>query len=177
VDKPQLRLYIRELLKKPSDSSFAIINRLQNLAEFVLAKKVFCYVSCDGEVDTLELISSMISSGKEICVPVCKDNNIIMCGIGGLDDMDTINKYGIKEPSKHFEIDCVDIAIIPGLAYDGKGNRLGRGGGFYDKWFAECIRIAPAWEFQIVDFIPIDKWDKKVDIIVTEKRIIRRINE
>lgn len=65
----------------------------------------------------------------------------------------------------------IDFAVVPGVAYDRAANRLGRGGGYYDRLISQlrCITVAPAFSFQIFDEVPMEPWDRPVDRVVTEK--------
>ncbi|MCF7862326.1 5-formyltetrahydrofolate cyclo-ligase [Candidatus Woesearchaeota archaeon] len=179
MNKDELRLFIKQRLVESNrsssfrDNSKLIITELVKLPEFKSARRVFCYVSIKHEVDTIYLIEQMLASGKEVYVPVCQNKDMVMCGIKSLDDLNDKNCYNIPEPDNFCEMKGVDIAIVPGIAFDIKGNRLGRGGGFYDRLDVDCLRIALAFECQIVNEIPVDAWDKKVDIIITEERLIR----
>ncbi len=94
------------------------------------------------------------------------------------DDPLKINKFGIPEPVSS-KIFFPDILLVPLVAYDSNLNRLGYGGGFYDRYIEKIekikkiIKIGLAFSFQKIDSIPIDKYDKKLDFIITEKEILK----
>lgn len=101
--------------------------------------------------------------------------------IDSLKDLQLSN-YGILEPEETAEeimINHMDLAIVPGVAFDPKGGRVGYGGGFYDRFFSnlqvKIKKIALAYEFQILDRVPIEEHDISIDAIITEK-CIREIN-
>ncbi len=146
---------------------------------FKEAKVIFIYVSFDGEVDTHKIIAYALEQGKQVCVPkILKKSEGIQ--IMKIDEMSSLTPgyYGILEPSEDSErinIDDVDIIIMPGLAFDRYGGRIGYGGGFYDRLLADSTiqdnRIALAYGFQVFDRIPTDEQDEKVDMIITEDGI------
>ena len=91
----------------------------------------------------------------------------------------TLSSYGIREPIGQAYAGEVDFVITPLLAVDRKGNRLGYGGGYYDKYFEKhpnALRIAYCFDFQIVDETYAEAWDKPMDYIVTDKQVIRLRN-
>lgn len=163
----------RNLLKAEvvSKNSEMIINKIFDSKGYKKAKNIFSYISFNNEVDTTKILNS----GKRIYVPLIKDKDIL---ITKYDKENLVeNKYGILEPSiiKPIEISEIDLIIVPGIAFDINKNRLGFGGGFYDKILknTKAIKIAPAHDFQILNSIPTEIHDIKMDIIITEKRIIK----
>lgn len=140
------------------------------------ARTVFTYVSLSSEVSTDLLIKKFfgekkivvpIVSGREIHLKELKDGTLFRKG-----------KFGIREPKKSLpykKISEIDVALIPGIAFDESGRRIGFGGGYFDRLLAKlhCTTIGLAYEFQIVDKAPARSYDVPVDYIITEKRIIR----
>lgn len=162
-----------------------IFKRLIDHDLFKEAKSIFIYVSFGGEVDTHRIIKYALEKEKEVYVPkiFSKSDGIQLLK---LDDLASLapGYYGILEPpasSERVTIADIDLIIMPGLAFDMRGGRVGYGGGFYDKLLTDNIttvnKIALAYEFQIFDRVPSDKWDEKVDIIITEENIINCIRE
>ena len=106
-----------------------------------------------------------------------EDYSLILSKLNSFEDL-VEGPYGILEPKKEkikeISFDEIDLIIIPGIVFDLKGNRIGHGKGFYDRLLknTKVSIIALAFEFQIIGKIPVDKNDKPVDIIITEKRII-----
>ncbi len=152
-----------------------IYNSVINNSAFVNASVVFIYVSFDNEVDTHRIIEHALSLGKRVCVPrvINRQKGMKALFISSINELKT-SKFGILEPEDSENIALqkdMDIAIIPGLAFDKSGGRIGYGGGFYDRFFSygECKKIAIAYEFQILKAIPMEKYDILVHNIITEK--------
>ena len=159
-----------------------IKERLFSLPEFIAAKTVFFYASLRSEVDTLSMIKESLKMGKKIVLPkVDKERHRLK--LHEIKDISELSPgyMGIPEPSLFDErlinLDDVELVIIPGAAFDNSGNRLGYGAGYYDILLSEGERkipvIALAYEEQLVDSIPAEKHDVKVDMIVSDKRVIK----
>ena len=154
-----------------------ILSRLASRPEYKHARTILLYHPINNEVDTISLVKH---SNKIFCLPrICKKTNHLY--IHQFTDPHTLEtgKFSIKEPSsKHPRIarNRIDLVITPGLAFDPQGNRIGYGKGYFDRLFkslsTKCTKIALAYDFQIVENVPADKHDQKVDFIITEKRTI-----
>jgi len=157
-----------------------IVQRLKELREIRESSTLMVYLSFGSEVVTDELIVWGWDAGKRIVVPLCcpETRELMPCRINGFDELET-GHYGIREPkASHLqpvpqrEIDAV---LIPAVAFDRRGCRVGYGGGYYDRFLPEVPRaakIGAAFACQIVAEIPADPYDVTVDRIVTEKGII-----
>lgn len=162
-----------------------IFSRLIDHNLFKDAKSIFIYVSFDGEIDTHNIIEYALKEGKVVCVPkiFTKAEGMHLMKIDSLLSL-TPGYYGILEPpaeSERMTLDEIDLIIMPGVAFDVNGGRVGYGGGFYDRLLAgrniQSAKIALAYRFQVFDKVPSDKWDEKIDIIITEDNIINCIQE
>ena len=165
-----------------AEKDMLIRNSLYALPEFLDAKKILLYASFRSEVETHSIIKKSLKSGKNLMLPrVYKEGHRLL--LYELKDLRELNAgyMGIPEPfvpdERIVAIDDIDLVIIPGAAFDYSGNRLGYGAGYYDSLLAERKRkmpvIALAYEEQIVDPIPSEEHDVKVDMIVTDQRVIR----
>ncbi|MBM4145340.1 MAG: 5-formyltetrahydrofolate cyclo-ligase [Nitrospira sp.] len=165
-----------------AEKDLLIRNSLYTLSEFLDAKKILFYASFRSEVETHSMIKQTLKTGKNLILPrVYKKGHRLL--LYELKDMKELNAgfMGIPEPfvpdERIVSIDDIDLVIIPGAAFDYSGNRLGYGAGYYDSLLAERKKkipvIAIAYEEQIVDSITPEEHDVKVDIIVTDKRVIR----
>ena len=144
-----------------------------------LKKKIIGgYYPVNYEVDDLEILKKFLKKKVKISLPVIKKNfkmDFIQCS---LDSTFTINQYGIPEPSDG-KVVYPDILLVPLVAFDKKLNRLGYGAGFYDrlikslKKIKTIVTIGLAFDFQEVYFIPVSKYDQKLDYIVTNKKILK----
>ena len=188
IDKALLR---RELLKKrdsiPSQVRKAkdrVINeRLMSLDEIKNANVLFFFASFRSEVNTLDVIAQLISDGKRLVLPKVDNERhlLLLYELKGMDEL-AEGYMGIPEPSvltedRMVEINGVDAVIIPGAGFDVEGNRIGYGGGYYDRLLSSLTRnvpiVAPAYEEQIIESIPSESHDIKVGIILTDRRVIR----
>lgn len=182
-DKASCRSYFKGLRKSISDKAIkdkSIIDKLLNTAEYINAKTVLCYVSLNNEIATDDLINHSLSVNKRVAVPYCADNNGNMdfYYIDSIGDL-YIQSFGIREPDinkcKKVESFSNSVIILPGLSFDEKGNRLGYGKGYYDRFLQKhkLLSVGLCYDDFVVDTLPTDEYDKKVDIIVTDKNVIR----
>ncbi len=159
----------------------AILDVLLGLPEYLIADDLFTYVSIGNEVDTTWLITNAFLSGKRVYVPKVLDKKSMeFYQITKLNEL-TPGTLGILEPEPNIlgqmEKERNQIMIVPGLAFDQMGNRIGYGGGYYDRYFIEhpnknLSRIALAFDFQMEEVLQAEQYDVPVHKIVTENRII-----
>ena len=181
--KEKLRKEIKEKRKKQTKEeqrkkSKEIKEKLFNLKEYKESKTVLFYVSYNGEVFTHEMIKEALKN-KKVIVPISNTETQTLCLsiLDSWDDLET-GSYEILEPKKdcikEVSIDQIDLVIVPGVAFDIYGNRMGHGKGYYDKLLGKTktTSVGLCFELQIVEKIPTESHDKPVDIIITEKRII-----
>jgi 5-formyltetrahydrofolate cyclo-ligase len=162
-----------------SKKDSAIEDKMFSLHEFKKAKIILFYVSIRGEVRTDKMISESLEKGKRILVPFAdlKNKRLLISEINDLDELSP-GAFGIPEPKnpREFPLEKIDLVIIPGIAFDKKGNRVGYGMGFYDRFLkgfkSHVPKIALAYDLQIVSEIPADGDDVRVDKVITEKEII-----
>lgn len=156
-----------------SRKSKLVQDKLLRNKVFRKAKIVMFYIAFGGEVDTGEMIREAKKTGKLICVPVCrKDKEIMQPAM--LVDHAKLKKgpYGVWEPVAKTRIkpEDLDLIIVPGLAFDKKGNRLGRGKGYYDRFLGSLSDKIPsiglAFDFQILPLIPTTAYDVSVKKII-----------
>jgi 5-formyltetrahydrofolate cyclo-ligase len=157
-----------------------IQSRLLTIPDIRSAHTIFIYVSFKSEVETHDLIRTALMQGKIIAVPFTDSRNkkLVPSCIANINEL-TPGTLGIPEPhhdSVHpLSLEKIDVIITPGIVFSEKGWRLGYGGGYYDRFLHATTHksFALAYEFQIVQDIPYDDhYDKAVDYIVTENRII-----
>jgi 5-formyltetrahydrofolate cyclo-ligase len=155
---------------------------LCSLPEFLGAKMILFYASFRSEVETHSMIKQALKTGKKVVLPkVDKERHMLL--LYELKDLRELNAgyMGIPEPfvggERTVVIDDIDLIIIPGAAFDYSGNRLGYGAGYYDILLSgrkiKMPVIALAYEEQLVDSIPSEEHDVRVDMIVTDKGSIR----
>jgi len=143
------------------NKSRLIKNKLLKQKEFRKAKKVMFYIAMKGEVETREMIEIAKRLGKIIAVPVCVKNRASLRP-AILDSHAHLKKgpYGVEEPviSRFIKPEDLDLVITPGVAFDKKGNRLGRGKGYYDRFLSKLPKDTPsiglAYRLQILPKVP-----------------------
>jgi len=160
------------------EKSNRIVANLLSLEEFKESKAIFLYISFGSEVNTHGLIRLLFGK-KRVFVPVVdKEKKEIF--ISELREWKELSSgaYGILEPKKEHirkgNVKEVEIAIVPGIAFDEEGYRIGYGGGYYDKLLKKMDggKIGIAYDFQVLKKLPHEDHDVKMDKIVTEKRIL-----
>lgn len=176
--KRELRLKKRVELGSLSEeyiaaSNAAIQARLISLPEYVSAKQVFVYCSVGREVATHGIISHALSSGKTVALPLCSDNSrMSFKQIADISELQA-GKFGIPEPlSEASELTPApgDIMIVPALCCDERGNRIGHGAGYYDRYLANasCFTVCLCRKQMLEKQIPIETTDVKVSLVLTE---------
>lgn len=151
-----------------------IAARVTALGAYRSARTVLCYHSAGGEVDTLKLIERMRSDGKIVCLPA-----IIGPGVMEARRMDrlTPGPYGIPCPEGPLvPPEEIDLILVPGLAFDKSCHRLGRGGGYYDRYLPGCRgkTVGLAFDCQVVERLPLEAHDAPLDMLVTESALYIR---
>jgi 5-formyltetrahydrofolate cyclo-ligase len=179
-EKGSLRKYYVELLKKQASSdrqakSQLIADKLFELDVIQKAKTILFYASLPGEVDTFAMITKAFELKKHICLPLVVENQrkMIPTLTKTLADLEN-GAYGIAQPryDSSLEVDLKDIdaVIVPGLAFDKFNNRLGRGVGYYDRFLcrlpAETPTIGLAFDFQILERLPVEEHDVPLSVII-----------
>lgn len=157
-----------------------ILARLMKTTIFQKAQKIGVYNSFGTEVNTQNLIASALALKKQIFLPAVVERDLEFRHFKINKTKLTTGPYGIKQPaagSKVINKEELDLIIVPGLAFDFHLNRLGYGGGYYDRYLAglKSFKLALAYDFQIVKQLPVTRSDIKVDAILTEKKVIGQI--
>lgn len=165
-----------------SDASSRIVEHLLALDAFKTSDSIALYKAIDGEVDLEHLFSTCWELGKCTCIPVF-NHALKIYELARItpETQYTRGNFGIQEPVSPLllPIEQVDLIIVPGVAFDANGNRLGRGGGYYDRMLdGYCgIKAAVAFEFQLLDHIPNESCDIPVNYILTESKVVDLCNE
>ena len=167
-----------KIAESGSKISIKLIDELLNKDFFKKLKVISSFISIRTEISTKNLNNQIIKSNKLLCLPlIINNNNELHFAQYKKGDILKEGKYGIKEPEKN-NFYLPDIVIIPCLAFDLNGYRLGYGGGYYDKTLSyfnyinhDFISVALAYDDQKVDQVARDKFDYKLNYILTEKRL------
>jgi len=183
---------VREEMRKKRDSltseeaaknSFQVMYHLLKMSRYNDAKTVLFYSSKGNEVNTKEMIVKALMTGKKVLLPITNmaKEELEVAEIRNYDRDLKVGAFGILEPKIRTESskEKIDIVIMPGLAFARNGYRIGYGLGLYDKLLPNLRESSPAmksiglaYNFQVVDNVPRDAHDQKVDAIVTETSII-----
>ena len=179
--KEELRkrfLVLRRDIVDRETKNKTILEKLLKLDEFCSAKKIFCYAGIGGEVDTKGIFEYCIANKIEIYLPVILEDGI-MCG----QMVETVEDIKYYNPTTHIADDsnrflAYDVIISPLVAVDTIKTRLGRGGGYYDKFLAaaprQLISIGLAYDEQVsIKPIPAEFHDRPLDIIITPTKVIK----
>ncbi len=184
MDKAEIRktmLAQRRALtsKYVNDNSDRIFEMLVNLGEVKQAKNVMIYSHYANEVKTGKLAGWLLFHGMRVFLPVMDEDTLLVADMSSA--CFEMNCYGIAQPEKEtaqFEDPSkIDLFVVPGLAFDRQGNRVGFGKGYYDDLLfkaPDAVKIALAYDFQVVDAISAEVHDIKMDILVTPKEVIGR---
>ncbi|NOY74301.1 MAG: 5-formyltetrahydrofolate cyclo-ligase [Kiritimatiellaeota bacterium] len=174
-------------------ATLAALDALRN------AERVAGYIPMGGEVDLTPLLANLAETGAIVTLPrstgeskegdgtriprppplayVMAEADAEMLRGWSMNDAMPRGVFGIPEPPRTARVVPnreVDVWLVPALAFDERGNRLGRGGGFYDRFLAENagLKIGVGHEYMILDELPCDDWDQRMDLIVTERRLL-----
>ncbi len=164
--------------------SASITKRLLGLGEIAASRSIFIYISFRSEVETLELVKSLLALGKDVAVPYTHVEEKYLDAIRITDPASQLvpGYCDIPEPSPAIRASQIidpgqlDTIILPGSVFDERGGRFGYGGGFYDRFVSQvpgACRIGLAFDLQIVPLAPIQPHDELLDLIVTESRLIK----
>ena len=177
AQKQQIRQQIRQKLnnfskEEKNKQSANIWQQTEQLSIFQNADIVLLYWSLPDEVDTHNFIEKW-SKSKTILLPVVVNDGLILRKYSGLSCL-KVGKYGIFEPSggeDFTDFTAIDLCIVPAVAFDTQGNRLGRGKGFYDKLLSRISapKIGVCFDIQLIENIPHEDWDIKMDLILSSQ--------
>ena len=182
MDKNQIREIVLEKRNKLDkkiiiEKGNIVKEKLFALPEYKKAKTIMFFLSFSKEVYTHDMVKEALEDkDKEVVVPKIKEFEIIPCSIKKFSEL-LPGAYRILEPVEVKEIEPrkIDIILVPGIAFDKRGYRIGYGKGYYDRFLkrSKALRIGLCMDFQIVDNIPHKEWDIPMGIVITEKRVIK----
>lgn len=178
--KKELRKQMKELRgklgadeKRKLDE--CVFDNFINNPVYARADSIFAFVSFGDEVDTHKIIEHALEHGKRVCVPkvISKESGMIAVELESFQDL-APGAYGILEPvnaANAVEENSIDLAIVPGLAFDFAGGRLGYGGGYYDRFLSKlkdnAFKVGLCFDFQIIENVPTSKFDVALDGIIS----------
>lgn len=191
MTKDETRIHQKELrdqltVEEQQQASQLIREHLFCTDQYQNCKAVFTFVSFRSEVDTKEIINRALSDRKKVYVPKVYDTWMEFYEIKSLEEL-TPGTLGILEPQGNASlryqkcysdnIQTDNLMLLPGLAFDTFGNRIGYGAGYYDRYLSTqgegyFYKIALAYDFQVMEQVASDEYDIKADVIITSSRII-----
>ena len=188
MTKATIRKQLRALLEDIASEQFgqksdSACEKLCQRPEFGQAKTIMMFLSLPHEIDTSVAIRIALETGKRVLVPaVCwGDKSLKPVIVSSVDCEMKEDRYALRHPAdeRAVAISEIDLVVVPGLGFDNTGNRLGRGGGFYDRLLGgddfKGVSCGLALEEQVLDEIPVNSDDMKIDMLVTDKKM-RKFN-
>lgn len=167
----------RELISKSSRAllSDKIAKKLMSLEEFQKNSCIMLYASIKSEVETYKIIKECLGLGKKVVLPCSNISNINPCELSSMEELKP-GYLRIPEPAikRHVRNKEIGLVVVPVVAFDQKGARLGYGRGYYDKFLAnsKAVKVGLAFEAQIHPGLPEESHDVRLDFVITENRII-----
>lgn len=184
MNKEEIRQEIRRqkasLSKEIIDLQSSLLReQFLTLREYKECSQLILYAAFNQEVNTLPLIRQALLDGKKVALPRVMKEDIEFYYITSITDLEE-SSFGIPEPEPvamlQLEKDS-NLILVPGLAFDKKGNRIGYGKSFYDRYFKahkeSFLKICFAYDFQVYEEIPFEAHDVKIDILITEDGVLR----
>lgn len=180
--KAELRVRLRGLRTAiPADERLAlgrsVQDRLVDWPAFQEARTVLLFYSFGSEIPTAGIIQRSLDAGKRVFLPLLDAGRMVAAELEPGDSL-AATTYGPKEPTRRMPVDPADVGLVvaPGLGFDRLGYRLGYGGGHYDRYLAASpaatTRIGIAFHQQLVDELPHEAGDERLDLIVTDLEVI-----
>lgn len=177
MEKAEVRKSIRDLkravsLEEKLRRSEGIMRQVETLPAFQQARVVLLYWSMADEVQTHAFVERWHSE-KTLLLPCVDGDDLRLRQYTGLQCMVAGEQFGIGEPTgeEYTDLDHIDLIIVPGVAFDRQGNRMGRGRGFYDrllKTTPTAVKVGLAFDFQMLDHIPVEAHDIRMNLVISE---------
>lgn len=177
-EKQQMREILRQKRRMLSaetreEDSVKILQQLEQMPCFQKAQTVLLYYPTNNEVDVLPLFKKY-KREKTLLLPVAHRKHMTVSPYEGNDNMHR-GKYNIPEPTTPSYKGRIDLIVVPAMAYDKAGHRLGRGGGYYDRFIkkqSHATLVGVGYDFQLVEKVPRLSHDQKVDYVITPSQTI-----
>ena len=177
MEKQELRRQIRTAKKavpfcEKLTRSASIMQQVETLPQFVQANTVLLYWSMDDEVQTHDFVNRWYKD-KTLLLPCVDGDDLRLRQYTGPECMQAGEQFGIGEPTgpEFTDLESIDMIIVPGVAFDSEGNRMGRGRGFYDRLLSttpNAFKVGVAFGFQMVEQVPTEPFDIKMNKVIHE---------
>ena len=181
VQRNLLRQDLRQTRKNLSSqqqfvAANSIATNIKSIPEFHHANSIGAYIANDGEINPAQIINQAWQLNKAVYLPKIKTNNDMVFAHYEQDSALAKNQYGIAEPTTDDIIENIAVILVPLVGFDSSGNRLGMGGGYYDRYLAsrqqKTYLIGLAHQCQQVARLEVNSWDIPLDVIITDTQII-----
>ena len=179
--KSKIRKKILNIRKKKNNKNikFSFLKIFKEIKKYISKKKIVGgYYPVNFEINILEFLEKLEIKGVQLCLPIVKKDNKMDFYSWSTKNLLKLNKYGIPEPEQIKKV-FPDIILVPLVAFDSRLYRIGYGGGYYDRYIEKLsnkknlLKIGIAHSCQKINRVPTNKYDKKLDIIITEKYVLR----
>ena len=179
--KSKIRKRILKIRKKINNknTNFSYSKAYKEIRKYISKKKIIGgYYPVNHEINILDFLNKLEIKGHKLSLPVIKKNNEMDFYRWSKNDLLKLNDYGIPEPEKNKKV-FPDILLVPLVAFDSRLYRIGYGGGYYDRYIEKylnkknLLKIGIAYSCQKINKVPVNNYDKKLDIIITEKYVLR----
>jgi 5-formyltetrahydrofolate cyclo-ligase len=184
--KPRLRKAMKAALaamppEQAAAKSLSACGKVLALPEFAAARAMMLYNPIPGELDCIPVALACWQRGKTLLLPRVsyEQRRLLPLRCTSLEDNMTSGSFGIREPAlaEPWPVELIDLIVVPAMAYDRRGHRLGRGGGFYDRFLAcgdvRAVTCGLGFAEQLVDELPTQPHDMQLDILVTNAEVLR----
>ena len=168
-------LSVRKSINNKEELSTIIVNRILDLDIYQRSKVIALYNSFDNEVDTSYLIKKSLLE-KIVLLPRIENDKMIFVKINN-DTKYQKSNIGVMEPIGDVYSHEIDLIIVPGVSFDKNLNRLGFGKGYYDRFLSnqDIYKIGICFDKQLVNNLPVDNYDIKMDMVITEKKVLKKV--
>ncbi len=152
----------------------AICRSIQTQPWFENAQVILAYSALPGEPVLTPVLETILAQGKTLLLPRCiTDSQMLAIPVSDLAEL-SVGAYGILEPAENVDplpSELIDLILVPGMGFDRHGGRLGRGKGYYDRFLQTCPgkRLGICYESCLVDLVPTEPWDVRMDGLITEQ--------
>lgn len=180
MDKKEIRKHVKDSLKKMTTEEYQVLSNIIGMkllkeTSIIEGKTIAITISNFPEVETKKIIENLWELGKKVVVPKCNpvDHSMAFYAINNFNQLETVYmdlQEPIPEKTELVNSKEIDVMIVPGIVFDKKGNRIGYGGGYYDRYLEKYdgILISLAFDIQLVDAVPTDLYDLPVQLLITE---------
>lgn len=181
IDKSAIRNYAKKQRSGLTENeciekSRIIANKLFSTRAYRENSNILLYMAANNEVSTSDIFNQAILDGKKVYFPKVYGKEMAFISVAALDELEK-GSFGISEPVSDNIVDITEgLIIMPGVAFDRSCNRIGYGGGFYDRYMEKHTRLASCaicYECQLVDTIPAEPHDKKPEMVITENNVYK----